>query len=155
MEDNVEEAEDNYDQSSEIQDGQEDTYGGMYPAPAEKSDQYNFFGKILKIQEPNKIIKVANLNSQEIGDHRVSIRDGRNLALLGRMCGHDTFGQYWEDIAVINAGSSMSKKGWFLETTISQKRVRERSSGSGGSSPLTKSKWRLFSKKTPPANIPL
>lgn len=120
-----EEYEDELDSNQDIQEGQEDSYG-IYPTPKEKSDIYNWFWKVLKIAKPKQMVRAANLDKQEIGDHIISVRDCLNLSKLGHIFGHEKFGDYFSQRAGIVSATSMAKKGWLMELSISQKKVRSR-----------------------------
>lgn len=139
--------EDDLEQGRELQDAQIDSYeAGTIPIQKEQQNMFSFFWKVVKLGESERIIRVGNLSNTEIGEHRVSIRDSMNLFQLGHIFHHPTFGDYWAGRAKITSASSMAKQGWFMETTISQKRVRER----GKNKPLSEakqSKWRIFSRQ--------
>lgn len=142
-EDVLDETQDQYDAAGELQDAQLDNYEASLPSAKEQSSIYTWFWKVARLKKPTQIIKVGNLDKAEIGDHGVSVRDAINLSNLGHIFHHETFGDYWAQRAVTNSASSMAKKGWFMDLSISQKRVRERQKGS---SPLTKQKWRMFNR---------
>jgi hypothetical protein len=148
IEEALDEQQDQIDSGTDLQDAQLENYEASYPAMKEQNDLYSWFWNIVKTDQPHKIIKLGNLKKEEIGDHIISVRDSINLANLGHIFHHPTFGDYWAGRAHTTAASSMSKDGWLIEQSISQKRVRERAKKS---SPLTKDKWRLFNKKTPEA----
>lgn len=139
----VDEAEDEFEQSQDLQDAQLDQFESTYPRTKEEQSIYNWFWKVVGMEKPFKMSKVGNLNHQEIGDHVISVRDALNLAHLGQVFRHPTFGNYWATRSKIIAASSMAKKGWFMELSISQKKVRERARAS--SSP--EKKWRMFQGK--------
>jgi hypothetical protein len=150
-EDLVDESEDEYEQTQDLQDAQMEQYEGLATVPQKKEDHnlYNWFwrvvrlGKIDKLEDASKVIRVGNLKRVEIGEHIISIRDAMNLANLGRIFGHTTFGNYWADRAIVNSASSMAKEGWFMDLSISQKKVRSRQK-SKTSEPK---KWGMFGKK--------
>jgi hypothetical protein len=149
----LDEAQDQYDTQEDMQDEQLDSYG-TYPTPKPNSDMYTWFWRVVELNDPPekkavvvpfKLSKVGNLNTTEIGQSTVSVRDAMNLAYLGQLFHHPTFGSYWAARARITSASSMAKNGWFMDLSISQRRIRERQrSGSGESQ---KKKWRLFGKK--------
>jgi len=145
----VDEAEDGLEQSQDLQDAQLDQMEGSLPQSIEQQSIYNWFWKVVKLKKPFHSIKVGNLHRKEIGETNISVRDALNLQLLGHKFHHPGFGDYFADIANITAASSMAKNGWFMDLSISQKKVRERSRET--SSPSGDKKWKLFQKKNQPA----
>lgn len=144
----IDESEDAFEQSQDIGDAQEDQYDSIQPKKTQESDLYNWFWKVVKLNKPFRLAKVGNLNNQEIGEHIISMRDAMNLAHLGHIFHHHKFGNYFATRSKIIAASSMSRKGWFMDLSISQKKVRERQKQSSSSG--EKQKWRLFNKKETP-----
>lgn len=152
-EDLVDESEDEYEQVQDLQDAQIEQYEGLATVPQKKEDHnlYNWFwrvvrlGKIDKLEDASKVIRVGNLKRPEIGEHIISIRDAMNLANLGKLFGHPVFGSYWADRAIVTSASSMAKDGWFMDLSISQKKVRSRQKS--GSFEQRQKKWGLFGKK--------
>jgi len=140
----MDEAEDEFEQSQDLQDAQIDQYDATYPAAKPEQSIYNWFWRVVRLNKPFKLAKVGNLTRVEIGDHVVSMRDSMNLAHLGHMFHHNKFGNYWATRSKIVAASSMAKDGWFMDLSISQKKVRERARRSSSSG---QEKWRLFNKK--------
>ncbi|MFW6172531.1 MAG: hypothetical protein ACOC5T_02195 [Elusimicrobiota bacterium] len=137
----LDEAEDDYEQSQDLQDAQIEQYEGTYPTQKKEDSIYNWFWRVVRLNKPFKIVRVGNLTKQEIGEHGISVRDAVNLGNLGRIFNHPVFGSYWDTRAKIVSASSMAKNGWFMELSISQKKVRERKKKSSPES------WRLFKKK--------
>jgi hypothetical protein len=141
----IDELEEEYEQNQDISDAQLDSYeGATFPQPKQESNLYNWFWKVVRLNKPFKQAKVGNLNNTEIGQHGVTMRDAMNLAHLGHLFHHHKFGNYFATRAKIISATSMAKGGWFMDLSISQKKVRERAKKS---SPLTPAKWRLFNKK--------
>jgi len=157
-EDLVDDAEDQYEDSQDLA---EDQLGisesSLLAARKENSDIFNWFWKVAKLgkidKDPDedkdslKLVKVGNMDKHEIGEHGISVRDSLNLAMLGGIFHHAKFGEYWKNRAIITSASSMSKQGWFMDLSISQKKVRERSKRG---QPLTAKKWRMFNRKSQP-----
>ena len=139
----VDEAEDEYEQGQDISDQQLDAYPTAKP---ETTAQYNWFWRVVRLNKPFRLAKVGNLTNPEIGEFGVSMRDSMNLAHLGHLFGHHKFGNYFATRSKIVSATSMARKGWFMDLSISQKKVRERAKGNSSSSGETK-KWRLFNKK--------
>ncbi len=142
-EDLVDEADDDFDDSQDIKEGQVDSYVGTFPEQKQSNDLYNWFWKVVKLRKPFHLVKVGNLDKQEIGMFPISVRDAMNLWVLGHTFHHKTFGNYFAKSAKITAATSMAKKGWFMDLSISQKRVRERNK----SSQSNEESWRIFKKK--------
>jgi len=147
----VDEAEDGLDQSQDLQDAQLDQIEGTLPQEQENHNIYNWFWRVVNLNKPFHSIKVGNLHRKEIGETNISIRDAMNLQLLGKKFHHPGFGDYFADVANITAASSMAKQGWFMDLSISQKKVRERSREN--SSPGKDNKWKMFQKKPPATNV--
>jgi len=156
LQEQIDDTFDQQDDGQDLSDEQLAQYGTM-PQPKEKSDLYNWFWKVVRLgripedksgegltDEAMRLSKVGNLNMQEIGTFNTSVRDCLNLANLGKIFGHKKFGDYWQSVGMITTSTSMAKKGWFMDLSISQKKVRERQRGS--SSDNQKQKWRLFNR---------
>jgi hypothetical protein len=140
--DTVDDLEDQYDQDEEVQEAQLESYGTV-PSKKEQQSIYSWFWKVVRLGEQQKLAKVGNLTYAEIGEHIVSVRDCMHLSVLGSIFGHKGFGRYFEDRAKITSSTSMSKKGWFMDLSISQRKIRERARASAPE----QQKWRIFSKK--------
>lgn len=141
----IDAAEDQLDEADEIQEGQLDTYAvGTYPEQKQQENIYNWFWRVVNLGKPEKVVKVGNLTAQEIGIANISVREAINLSNLGIIFNHKIFGEYFATLAKVTAATSMAKKGWFMDLSISQKRVRERqrTGTSSESQP-----WRVFGKK--------
>ena len=143
----IDDTEDDLDNAQELQEAQLEQYAtGTVPEAKEQHNIYNWFWKVVRLSDPFRLVKVGNLSNVEIGEHVISIRDALNLSHLGSIFGHSTFGDYFATVAKINSATSMAKKGWFMDLSISQKKVRERSKSlSSGEQP-----WRVFKKKKTP-----
>jgi hypothetical protein len=146
-EDIIDEAEDDFEDGKELQEAQLESFAGAYPESKEGQNIYNWFWKVVKLRKPFSLVKVANLNNEEIGKSKISNREALNLWVLGNTFHHAKFGNYFATIAKINSATSMARKGWFMDLSISQKRVRERTKN-----PLEKGEqpWRVFKKKGQP-----
>lgn len=142
----LDDVEDQLDDMEELQEKQIDQFGvGTFPEVKEQQNLFQWFWRVVNLGEPHKIVKVGNLSMREIGEANISVRDAINLANLGKIFGHPIFGNYFADLAKTTAATSMAKKGWFMDLSISQRKIRERHrqvSSSGGSSP-----WKMFGKK--------
>lgn len=142
-EDLIDDVEDDQEQAQDMQDMQIENMESTYPMVKEKSDLYNWFWKVVRLNKPHRIVKVGNLTKVEIGDHGISVREAMNLAELGELFNHKKFGNYWRGRAVVTSNTSMAKDGWFMDLSISQRKVRERARKSSGG----EEKWRMFAKK--------
>jgi len=138
----IDEAEDEYEQGQDMSDQQLDAYPTAKP---ETTAQYNWFWRVVRLNKPFRLAKVGNLNNPEIGEFGISMRDAMNLAHLGHLFGHHKFGNYFATRSKIVSATSMARKGWFMDLSISQKKVRERTKNASSSG--EKQKWRLFNKK--------
>jgi len=153
MDEFLDETEDGLDQNEEIQDGQEASYEyGTVPSMKQQDSIYKWFWKVVQLGEIKqldpetiKLIKVGNLHNTEVGETTISVRDALNLNHLGNIFGHPQFGAYFGSKAMITSATSMSRKGWFMDLSISQKKVRERARGESSSS--GNKGWRMFSGK--------
>lgn len=142
-EDLMDEAEDEFEQSQDISDSQLESYESTVPHSREQDGVYPWFWKVVRLKKPLQSAKVANLSKQEIGEHIIPVREAMNLAYLGHIFKHATFGNYWATRAKIIASTSMAKSGWFMDLSISQRKIRERAKNSSSDG----EKWRLFKKK--------
>jgi hypothetical protein len=146
-EDLLDEAEDEFEQSQDISDGQQEAYegGSTYPQAKQEQSLYNWFWKVVRLNKPFRLAKVGNLNSAEIGQAKTTMRDTLHIANLGHTFHHHKFGNFWATNAKILSATSMAKNGWFMDLSISQRKIRERQKKS--SSPEGQKKWRLFQGK--------
>ncbi len=142
-EEELDEAEDEFEQGQDLQDAQLEQYEATFPQAKVEPSIYTWFWRVVRLNKPFKLAKVGNLDKQEIGEHLVSVRDSMNLAHLGHVFGHSVFGNYFATRAKIVSATSMAKKGWFMDLSISQKKVRERARKSSSN----QQGWRMFKKK--------
>lgn len=113
-------------------------------APLEKKPDslYTLFQKVWSSPDSSK---VANLDKFELGKLSVTVRDAQYLELLARTLKHPTFGEFWKAQGEIMLATSASKKGWFTELFVSQKKFTSRSGAlSGEPQNQGKKKWSLF-----------
>ena len=114
------------------------------PYQKKKDDLFSLFTKVWKAPDSSK---VGNLNNQELGVLNISVRDAQRIALLAEVCHHKKFGEFFNKQAEIILKTSASKKGWFVELFVSQKKFTSRSSSQTTNLPEKKSKWNLYNKK--------
>lgn len=144
-----EDLQDQVEQSEDMQEGYENAqYEHQFSgaeAPLEKKPEslYTLFQKVWGARDSSK---VANLDKFELGKLAVSVRDSQYLALLSSTLRHKRFGLFWKAQAEILLATSASKKGWFTELFVSQKKFTARSSNLSGQPPQNqgKKKWSLF-----------
>jgi len=129
----------------EEEDEDDGDYGGVanVPTQQEKDDLFSLFGKVWRALDSSK---VANLNNQELGMLPMSVRDNKYLKLLGETFGHKDLAKFFGARAEIINSTSASKKGWFTELFVSQKKFTSKSSSRTMSLPEKKSKWNLYNK---------
>lgn len=125
---------------------EEDEEEGGYanvPTQKEKDDLFSLFGKVWKAPDSSK---VANLNNQELGNLPISVRHNQYLSLLGDTLKHKNFSKFFASVAEITLKTSASKKGWFTELFVSQKKFNSKSSSRTVNLPEKKSKWNMYNK---------
>lgn len=116
------------------------------PERKKQDSLYNLFQKVWKAPDSSK---VANLTNVELGSPIINVRDAQYLALLADTFKHPRFGMFFRKAGEITLATSASKKGWFTELFVSQKKFTSRSVGSSGGgyssgSSGKKKKWTLF-----------
>lgn len=96
------------------------------PTAVQKDSIFKFFNKILTIKDTSR---VGNLTAPEIGLGRLSVRGNKSIALYAKAEGLDIVENYFNDLSNILTESSMSKKGFFLQTVVTQikkeKKIKE------------------------------
>jgi len=113
------------------------------PSLRKKGDLYGLFQKTWKTQDSSK---VANLSNQELGILNISVRDCQKIAALADTFHHPKFAKYFRDMSEITLKTSASKKGWFVELFVSQKKFTSKSSSQTMNLPEKKSKWSIYNK---------
>lgn len=140
----IDEAEDNFEEDKEFRESQMDNMSATFPEQKEQQNIYNWFWRVVRLKKPFSLVKVGRLTKEEIGKNNISIRDSLNLWVLGNTFHHKKFGSYFATLAKINSASSMAKDGWFMDLSISQKKVRERTRHS--QRPTGQQSWRIFKR---------
>lgn len=144
----IEEANDDLDNQRDLQEGQiEQLDSGAYPSLKQNQDIYSWFWNVTQLRDPSKLIRVGNLEKVEIGNVRIPIRGCMEFAQVCRALKHDLIADYFERLAGINSASSMAKKGWFMDLSISNKKIRGREKSGEG---FDKKKLGLFNRSKPP-----
>jgi hypothetical protein len=147
-EDEMLDVEDYNEQQDSIED-QQDQIESMewaeVPQRRKQDSLYTLFQKVWKTPDSSK---VANLSMPELGRPLMSVRDAQYLDLLGTTFHHKKFAKFFRDSSEIILATSASKKGWFTELFVSQRKFTTRSvSGAGGllgGQQQAKKKWSLF-----------
>lgn len=139
--------EDFTDQQERIEDQQEDIEQMDWAEVPQKRKQeslYTLFNRVWKSPDSSK---VGNLNNVELGKFPLmTVRDSQYLALLGYTLKHKKFANFFRHAGEITLSTSASKKGWFTELFVSQKKFTSRASSHGAAtdSSQAKKKWSLF-----------
>ena len=118
------------------------------PQRRKQDSLYTLFQKVWKTPDSSK---VANLSFPELGSPVITVRDAKYLALLALTFKHPRFAMFFQNTAEITLATSASKKGWFTELFVSQKKFTTRSSGGGGGAygqqqTSKNDKWTIFGK---------
>jgi len=122
----------------------EDIEWAEVPARRKQDSLYTLFQKVWKTPDSSK---VANLNFKELGSPVITVRDAQYLALLAMTFKHPKFAMFFKNTSEITLATSASKKGWFTELFVSQKKFTTRSIGGGGAASQSgKEKWSIFGK---------
>ena len=150
MDENTEElnyldGEDLTDQQELIEDHNDQTEMDAFsnvPQARKPESLYTLFNRVWKTPDSSK---VANLNSVELGQITVSVRDCQYLSLLSSVLKHPKFGWFWKTRGEITLATSPSKKGWFTELFVSQKKFTQRASAVSSPAKQPDKKW-IFGK---------
>lgn len=145
--------EDFQDQVEQMEDNQElvqDVEWAEVPQRRKQDSLYDLFQRVWKAKNSSK---VANLTILELGKPVMTVRDAQYLSLLATTFKHPRFAQFFQANSEITLATSASKKGWFTELFVSQKKFTTRSmtqDESAASSPNQKGKkWNIFGGKNP------
>lgn len=116
------------DRLEEQQGDVEDVEWANVPQQRKQESLYTLFNKVWKSQDSSK---VANLDTKELGPFPImAVRNAQFLSLLGVVTRHNKFAAFFNQLAEITLKTSASKKGWFTELFVSQKKSTSRFSGS-------------------------
>jgi hypothetical protein len=141
------ENEDISDQQERMEDQADDVESAEWadiPQKRKQDSLYTLFNKVWRAPDSSK---VANLGKEELGKHPLmTIRDAQYLSLLGVTLKHPRFAKFFKAAGEITLSTSASKKGWFTELFVSQKKFTTRAAGSFGpqDTSIQKKKWNLF-----------
>ncbi len=136
--------EDYYDDYQDQIEDQEDL--ADVPTQKKKDSLYELFNKVLRLPDSSK---VGNLSLAELGVLNISVREAQRIAVLAETFHHPKFGAFFRSQAEITLQTSASKKGWFVELFVSQKKFTSKSSSQSFASipQKQKSKWKLYQNK--------
>lgn len=135
-------------QQEDLQDVQQEVYEAQaddvsnIPTAKRTQDLYSLFDKVRKTDDS---IKVSNVEKHELGQPKITIRDANEIALIGRTFHHKKFAEFFKERGEIILASSASKKGWFVDLFVTNKRFSTKSKGDS-SNPQEKKKWSMFNK---------
>lgn len=154
---NQEDLKDNQEMGEDVQDFQEQmaseeyNESGAVPYQRKPDSLFSLFQKVWKSPDSSK---VANLDKFELGKPDINVRDAQYLSLLGETFKHPKFGDFFRNRSEIILATSASKKGWFTELFVSQKKFTQRQSSSvGGIGEPERKRWRMFNPEpNPPPN---
>ena len=119
------------------------------PTKRKQESLYTLFNNVWKTRDSSK---VANLKEFELGKITLmTVRDSQYLGILGSTFRHRRFAQFFLVNGEILLSTSASRKGWFTELFVSQKKFTARSSSNSNAtqdlSNTPKSKWNFFGTK--------
>ena len=91
------------------------SYGS--PTPEKKEGIFKFFKEVLNFKES---WKVGNLKDEEIGKSTLGVRSYLELAAYAKAEELDLVSDYFTDKANIVAAPTLGRKGFFLQTAVTQ-----------------------------------
>lgn len=96
---------------------------GMFPRPSLKDNIFTFFRHVLRLPDSSK---VGNLSEGELGKLPFNVRNCQYLSLIGELTNDNDFSTFFKKQGEITLSTSASKRGWFTELVVSQKKFAER-----------------------------
>lgn len=96
---------------------EEEDFSMGAPSPDKKDSQLKLFRDIINTKDSKK---VANLGSKELGDVKMGVRHLLEMALYCEVEGIHILAEAFEREAEITLATSMSKKGFLLQTIVTQ-----------------------------------
>jgi len=114
-----------------------DTSGYGSPEPPRKDSIVNFFRELITTKDSTKI---GNLNENELGVTKLGVRHLLNLGNYAEVEGLDMVADYFRDQAEVVSASSMSRKGFLVQASVTQIKKEQKIE-----KPKEKKKW--FQKK--------
>ena len=137
--------EDYYDDYQDQVDEQQEEFADV-PTQRKKESLYELFRSVLRLPDSSK---VGNLSLAELGTLNINVREAQRIANLAETFHHPKFAEFFRKQAEITLQTSASKKGWFVELFVSQKKFTSKASSSSFASipQSKKSKWKLYQNK--------
>jgi len=129
----------------EQRDQWEEGGGFNYPIAKKQDSLFNLFKDVWRTKDSSK---VAYLDTTELGDLGISVRECQRIGLLAGIFKHKKFGDYFSKLGEITLSTSMAKKGWFVEQFVTTRKFAHKGTISNLSKG-TKQKWRMFGTKKP------
>lgn len=123
----------------------EEQTGSNLPGGRKPESLFSLFKEVWRTKDSSK---VANLDSNELGNLGISVRDCQRIALLGKLFHHPIFADYFKGTGEITLATSLSKKAMFIELFVTSKKAAYRGSLVNNLNPA-KPKWRIFGKSAP------
>jgi len=128
-EEDLAEQQDKMEDQQDESDITEASWAADVPSGRRPEGLYQLFGKVLRAKDNSKL---GNLDKYELGPQPfMNVRNAQFIALCGNTVHHPRFARFFYDLAEITLKTSASKKGWFPELFVSQKKSTTRFSGSG------------------------
>lgn len=87
------------------------------PSSTLKDNIFRFFREILSLTDTTKF---GNLRNEELGSVRMGVRHYKNIALFADKQGLKIVADYLRQKSEIITSTSMSRKGWFGNLTVTQ-----------------------------------
>ena len=124
--------EERYEEEQDRQEDYEDERAEMrreghdseFPRPKKSESLYSLFQDVLATDDSSK---VAFIDGSELGSLNISVRDCQRIAFIAQTLGHPVFANFFAQQAEIILSTSCSKKGWFAELFVTQKKLAARS----------------------------
>lgn len=93
-----------------------------YPITPERYSLIEFFKEIFSTKEYHKISRTGYLKEFELGYIPISMRKYLREAIFCEKEGYDFVSEYLRDCASNIASTSLSRKGFFIKTSVTQKK---------------------------------
>lgn len=85
-------------------------------------ERSNLHGFLTKVIENDDTTKVGNVSAEELGNPKVTLRALKELELFCRAVYKDkSWADYFKDLSEIQTSTSLSKEGFLMELSVSQK----------------------------------
>jgi hypothetical protein len=130
-------------ESMELADEEQEARQWLLDQSPQSKMPESLFGLFRDTWKSKDSSKVANLDKGELGQLTISVRGCQHLAALGHQFNHPTFGEFFRNQGEIVLKTSASKRGWFTELFVSQKKYNNRSMSSTPLSDQAKAPWSI------------